>query len=573
MWWAVVAATLAAAGLARAQPPDLVPEAFDIDIQQGTSVGAGDVIEGCAGGESGRTLLRFSMRVRNVGAGDLFLGDPGCPDCRANPGAACANPLYVCSTAHGHAHFTGYARAELVSVPGGLVATGRKIGFCVLDLECSTPKYSCSFQGLTAGCADVYLADLPCQYIDLTGITLTPGAYLLRVTLDPDERIAESDETNNTIEIPLTRDCVTAPDLLPACTPSPFLCYGTRVGGQPEHRLEPPRRLDLLGTFGTLDMRVTRPRGLCTPAAAGASTLNDPGIHLRSYAAIDTTRPARFAPRREVRIVTQLSETTLDVLRPDGFADPSGADGTIDPPVPVPADHAADRFACFRVTTSRAARRAARAAEIEVSDRFLGSPHMLVVKKPRRLCTPVAADGTPITFPTRHLLCLDVARSPATRVRRLHVRDALGAAVVDLGRPQELCLLAEKDPPRPATEDLQPCADAADVWRFDARAGTAVEVRVDTTDPATAADLCAEVACGEVHLAGDNDAVCTFGPPPYGCPVARGVATSDGSCVATVHTCGGGCTSAARADYVLRAAVAGEDARPVLIVDDGPAGP
>ncbi|HXJ33194.1 MAG TPA: lysyl oxidase family protein [Candidatus Eisenbacteria bacterium] len=569
MWRLVVAATLAAARVASAQLPDLVPEAFDIDIRQGTSVNAGDVIEGCASAETGLTLLRFSMRARNIGAGDLFLGDPGCPDCRANPGAPCTNPYYVCSTAHGHAHFNGYARAELVSVDTGLVATGRKIGFCLLDLECATPKYSCSFQGLTAGCADVYLADLPCQYIDLTGITLTPGDYVLRVTVDPDNRLAESDETNNVVEVPLTRDCVTSPELLPACTPGSFLCYGTRVGGRPEPRLAPAPTVGLLGSFGAFDMRVTRSRELCTPAVAGTSPMTDATTHLRAYAAVD---PARFTPVRGVRIVTQLGETALDVLRPDGFAGPGATDAVADPPAPVAGHHSVDRFACFRVKTSRTARKAAHADEVAVSDRFLSS-RTLVVKKPRRLCSPVAVDGTPVLIATRHLLCFDVARPPAVRSGRIHVRDGLGATVVDLGRPRELCLVAEKNPPRPAAETLEPCAGRADVWRFDARAGATVEVRVDTTDATTAADLCAEVACGDLHLAGDDETACTFGPPSYRCPDVRGVATSDGSCVATVHTCAAGCASAARADYALRAAVAGEDAAPVLIVDDGPAGP
>src|SRR5215470_1527267 len=155
MRWLVAA--VAALGLVRtagAALPDLVPEAFDIAIVQGTSVDPGDVVEGCAGAATGRTLLRFSLRTRNVGAGDLFLGDPGCPDCATQPGAACTNPLFVCAPAHHHAHFEGYATGELVSAASDVVATGRKIGFCILDLECASPKYSCGFQGLTAGCAD-----------------------------------------------------------------------------------------------------------------------------------------------------------------------------------------------------------------------------------------------------------------------------------------------------------------------------------------------------------------------------------------------------------------------------------
>ncbi|HYC01455.1 MAG TPA: lysyl oxidase family protein [Candidatus Limnocylindrales bacterium] len=182
--------------------PDLIAEVFDLGVIV-TDVAQEDVDEGCAGGTQNRRLIDFSLRTRNVGADDLILGNPGCPNCTLNPGAACSNPLFECGTSHGHAHFESFARTELLDANGNVVAQGSKYGFCLLDLECDDPQYSCSFQGISAGCSDVYASGLPCQYVDITDAAVPDGLYTLRVTVDPDGEIAEASESNNTIEVPL----------------------------------------------------------------------------------------------------------------------------------------------------------------------------------------------------------------------------------------------------------------------------------------------------------------------------------------------------------------------------------
>ncbi|HYC53329.1 MAG TPA: lysyl oxidase family protein [Candidatus Binatia bacterium] len=183
--------------------PDLIAEIYDLSVNR-RDVDPDDAAEGCAGGVDDRRLIDFSLRTRNIGQDDLFLGNPNCPNCSTSPGAVCGNPLFVCGTAHGHAHFESFARTQLLDSNDNVVAEGRKYGFCLLDLECDDPQYSCSFQGISAGCADVYSAGLPCQYVDITDAVLPDGDYTLRVTIDPDGEIAESDETNNTVEVPLT---------------------------------------------------------------------------------------------------------------------------------------------------------------------------------------------------------------------------------------------------------------------------------------------------------------------------------------------------------------------------------
>lgn len=182
--------------------PDLLPEIYDLAVAV-RDVLQGDVDEGCAGGRYDRRLVRFSLRTHNLGPDDLVLGSPGCPNCSLNPGAPCTNPLFHCGTAHGHAHFEVFAKNEILDGDDNVVVEGQKYGFCLLDQgSCPTPQFSCSYQGITAGCSDVYAAGLPCQYVDITDAGLSDGDYRLRVTLDPDNHFAESNEANNVIEVP-----------------------------------------------------------------------------------------------------------------------------------------------------------------------------------------------------------------------------------------------------------------------------------------------------------------------------------------------------------------------------------
>ena len=193
--------------------PDLVPDIPSISLDYDATVDPDDVAEGCAGGETGRFLIRYGLRTANVSSDDLEIGDPACPSCAENPGVTCANPLFECSTAHGHAHFDQYVKAELIDEDDNVVALGHKQGFCLLDTECENPVYTCGYQGISAGCADTYAEGLPCQYIDVTGLGIPAGSYTVRVTIDPLNRIPEDDEGNNVTSVPLV---IGAPP--PTCT-------------------------------------------------------------------------------------------------------------------------------------------------------------------------------------------------------------------------------------------------------------------------------------------------------------------------------------------------------------------
>lgn len=172
---------------AGAMNPRITTESFSAnacEIQEGT-ITAGT-----------HKLLRFSTETRNIGTGDLVLGNPS------------TNPSFNWGSCHGHYHFNSFAQYRLLDANGQLVRTGHKVGFCLMDISRHnsganpSPRYTCSNQGIQAGWADVYSSQLSGQWIVVTG--LPAGNYILEVVVDPMGLIAESDETNNITRVNVT---------------------------------------------------------------------------------------------------------------------------------------------------------------------------------------------------------------------------------------------------------------------------------------------------------------------------------------------------------------------------------
>lgn len=279
-----IAATVLVLMLARAPValalPDIAPEISAVAVDFDATVDPGDVAEGCAGGTTGRVLVNFTTTTRSLGPDDLYMGDPGCPDCALNPGAPCTNPLYVCSTAHGHPHFEGFAKAELLDANGVVVVTGSKQGFCLEDFGCANPQFDCGNQGITVGCVDVYAAGLPCQYVDITDANLPDGDYTLRVTQDPEDVIAEANETNNvaTATVHLGPPTPAPPTSCPVYTatdvPKGIVDLGTITSIVHDPRpgtVERVRLVDLRGTHTYMqDLGVT----LSSPSSTSVLVMN-----------------------------------------------------------------------------------------------------------------------------------------------------------------------------------------------------------------------------------------------------------------------------------------------------------
>ena len=180
--------------------PDLqfVPEAMTGTVAVDVAEFAADdcaVTEGCVGASGRRKLLRFATVTANLGSGDLIVGLP--------PPAGESNDVFQWSPCHMHHHFLNYASFELVDGASHVV-TARKQSFCLEDdrpivLGAQSHGYSCKNQGISRGYADVYGSDLACQWIDITG--LAPGAYTLRMVVNPLHTIVESDTTNDVFSV------------------------------------------------------------------------------------------------------------------------------------------------------------------------------------------------------------------------------------------------------------------------------------------------------------------------------------------------------------------------------------
>jgi hypothetical protein len=169
----------------------------------------------------GRYLLRFANTAGNlggrleiaVGAGtrDLYQNvyDQYTGGSRVIHQRVGSDLIY--HPAHNHFHFEGFAKYELLKRDSaGYYRTttrkGSKTTFCILDtVRISTigptgQTYGgcgATVQGMSAGWADVYIASLSGQWIDLGATPLPDGAYAIRSVADPDTRLMELNDFNN----------------------------------------------------------------------------------------------------------------------------------------------------------------------------------------------------------------------------------------------------------------------------------------------------------------------------------------------------------------------------------------
>jgi hypothetical protein len=148
-----------------------------------------EVLEGCvaAGGE--RRLLRFSTSIVNLGSALASV-----PNVDERP------DLYVFDECHGHDHLTNFAGYALRDAEGHDVVQGRKQGFYLVDYhrQCSDAApflLASERMSISPGWSDIYLADIPCQWIDITD--LTDGAYTFRVGVDEQDIIEEGTAHSN----------------------------------------------------------------------------------------------------------------------------------------------------------------------------------------------------------------------------------------------------------------------------------------------------------------------------------------------------------------------------------------
>ncbi|XP_038065185.1 lysyl oxidase homolog 2A-like isoform X2 [Patiria miniata] len=107
-----------------------------------------------------------------------------------------------------HRHFHSmevFSHYDLINQKGERVAQGHKASFCLEDGHCDegiTPQFSCiTDQGISVNCIDIYASNIDCQWVDVTGVKT--DLYTLRIHINPDNLVAESDYDNNLIECDL----------------------------------------------------------------------------------------------------------------------------------------------------------------------------------------------------------------------------------------------------------------------------------------------------------------------------------------------------------------------------------
>uniref|UniRef100_W5M8Q8 Lysyl oxidase homolog n=1 Tax=Lepisosteus oculatus TaxID=7918 RepID=W5M8Q8_LEPOC len=142
-----------------------------------------------------RVLLRFPQRVKNQGTADFLPVKP--------------RHQWEWHSCHQHYHsMDAFSNYDLLDVSTGRkVAEGHKASFCLEDTSCDPGfrrRYACTAhtQGLGPGCYDTYNANIDCQWIDITDVP--PGNYVLKVTVNPNFQVQETDFSNNVVRCDIT---------------------------------------------------------------------------------------------------------------------------------------------------------------------------------------------------------------------------------------------------------------------------------------------------------------------------------------------------------------------------------
>ena len=213
-------------------------EIFNDPVPMGSSCFQSEIVE-----RSAHTCLRFDQVLANAGSGplDLRFDQPsGIVPVNGQPvsvrqriyrsdGTFYDVPAgYVYWHAiHQHYHFDAFAQSKLWAVDASgnragtmPAATGDKVSFCIATTDinpaywgqqafgpdsypapdCIQPESTSGGfdhfkQGMSVGWADTYNWFLPSQYVEVTGVP--DGDYILDTTVDPTNRLIESDKTNN----------------------------------------------------------------------------------------------------------------------------------------------------------------------------------------------------------------------------------------------------------------------------------------------------------------------------------------------------------------------------------------
>jgi Lysyl oxidase/FG-GAP-like repeat len=162
-----------------------------------------EVVDGCVGAPGERRLLRFATSIANFGGGAAIIPDPDT-----------APELYRFNTCVGVPELVDFSQYELLDPTGGRTALGRKQSVFLVDvapncIDAGPSTLPFPNQTLSPGWGDVYVTEVPCNWLDITGVP--DGRYTLRVSVDTN-RIVDQDNVlpdSAEVEIELAGDRVT----------------------------------------------------------------------------------------------------------------------------------------------------------------------------------------------------------------------------------------------------------------------------------------------------------------------------------------------------------------------------
>ena len=203
--------------------PDLTIDAArlatTLEVRKGELGDVCLVTGGCIPNLGSHTLLVFATRTHNIAppGGDLVIGPP--PSLATDPfssrprafesastlSATGINVSWTWHSCHNHWHLLDYVYSELLFAGNmSTAAATAKHSFCLRDTDCPAPAvgagFTCSNQGISAGCYDEYGVDVVCQWMVIDGLPFNEQ-YVLRLTVDPTNFIPEANETNNVAEV------------------------------------------------------------------------------------------------------------------------------------------------------------------------------------------------------------------------------------------------------------------------------------------------------------------------------------------------------------------------------------
>lgn len=168
---------------------------------------------GCVTGSGWRRIATLATAVANTG-GDLIFGSP------------LAGPAFERSSCDGEYRVRDFVRHELLDATGRVVLSIPGHPLCA---DAGSSRFDCDFLGLESGWLE-QRAGLDCTGVDITDVPA--GEYVLRISVNPEQRWAESSLDNNVVQLPLTLGSFDPTEACPEQA-NPLLdnAYGTKDCG------------------------------------------------------------------------------------------------------------------------------------------------------------------------------------------------------------------------------------------------------------------------------------------------------------------------------------------------------